>query len=356
MGLHWGAPVLRTLISTEAWSRIQSVQVDPNISTKSLDTLYFLNGKTGSRMAAAEIDNFYRLKRSKLRSLLSENLDIRFGKRLLRIEYSEDKKSVTAFFEDGAREMGCLVVGADGARSVTRNLVVGTTAAASRKLPIAATFCQATFTREQALFLRSIHPLYLAAVHPSGYFSFLGIQDASDASAPETWIFFFYISWGSSLEEQAATADWDNEKRLTQIKEKAKEYADPWKSAFEWLPDNHPVWYMGMTDWDPAAADHKWDNHSGLVTLAGDAAHTMTYQRGQGLNHSITDAAKINDAIKSFRSGQIDQKTAINLYEKEMIERAGAEVQMSSQNTKMLHEWEKAVQSPLFRKGLDKHS
>jgi 2-polyprenyl-6-methoxyphenol hydroxylase-like FAD-dependent oxidoreductase len=356
MGLHWGAPVLRTLIQAEAWTRIQSVQVDPNVPTKELDTLYFLNGKTGSRMGVAEIDNFHRLKRSRLRSLLSENLDIRFGKRLLRLEYSVDEKTVTAFFEDGDSETGCLIVGADGARSVTRNLVVGSPNAASRKLPIAATFCQATFTKEQALFLRSFHPLYIASVHPSGYFSFLGIQDASDAEAPETWIFFFYISWASSLDEQAETTDWDNAKRLAQIKEKAKEYADPWKSAYEWLPDNHPVWYMGMTDWDPASPDAVWDNHSGLVTLAGDAAHTMTYQRGQGLNHSITDAAKLTDAIQSFRGGATDQKTAIDAYEKEMKLRAGAEVQMSTQNTIMLHSWEKAMQSPVFQKGLDKQS
>lgn len=356
MGLHWGAPILRTLIPPESWSRIQSVQVDPNIATKELDTLTFLNGKTGSPMAAAEIDNFYRLKRSKLRSLLSENLDLRFGKRLDRIEYSEDRKTVTAIFEDGSSETGCLIVGADGARSVTRNLVVGSPAASSVKLPVAATFCQATFTREQAVFLRSYHPLYLAAVHPSGYFSFLGIQDATDASAPESWIFFFYISWVSSLEEQVTTTDWDNAKRLAQIKEKAKDYTDPWKSAFDWLPENHPVWYMGMTDWDPSTPDHQWDNHFGLVTLAGDAAHTMTYQRGQGLNHSITDAAKLCDALKAAKTGQISQKEAIDKYEKEMKERAGAEVKISSQNTLMLHSWERAMQSPVFRQGLDKQS
>jgi 2-polyprenyl-6-methoxyphenol hydroxylase-like FAD-dependent oxidoreductase len=239
---------------------------------------------------------------------------------------------------------------------VTRNLIVGTPASSSNKLPIAATFCQATFTKEQALYFRSVHPLYLAAVHPSGYFSFFGIQDASDASRPETWIFFFYISWASSLQEQAETADWDNVKRLAQIKEKATDYAEPWKSAFASLPENHPVWHMGMTDWDPSIPSHTWKNHDGLVTLAGDAAHTMTYQRGQGLNHSITDAAKIADAVKLFLNGEKTQKEAIDIYEKEMKARAGGEVRMSTQNTLMLHSWEKSMQSPLFSKGLDKGS
>jgi len=85
----------------------------------------------------------------------------------------------------------------------------------------------------------------------------------------------------------------------------------------------------------------------------------MTYQRGQGLNHSITDAAKLVEAIKSTTADAADgkqqgQDIAIRRYEEEMIKRAGAEVRISTQNTLMLHEWEKVLQSPIFQKGLDK--
>jgi 2-polyprenyl-6-methoxyphenol hydroxylase-like FAD-dependent oxidoreductase len=354
MGLHWGAPVLRSLVSSEAWDRIQSVQVDPNVPSKALDVLYFLNSQTGERVGAAEIDNFYRLKRSSLRALLAESADIRFGKKLAAIEYSSDGKFVTAKFGDGTSETGSLLVGADGARSATRSLVVGSDAALSRRIPYAATFAQSSFTREQALLLRSFHPLYLAGIHPNGWFSFFGVQDATEADQPETWTFFFYISWACSFEEQDAIASLSNAEQLQHVKEKARQYADPWKSAFEWLPSDHPVWYMGMTDWDPGAEDHHWDNHGGRVTLAGDAAHTMTYQRGQGLNHSVTDANKIVQAVKAVVDGAKTQDEALQAYEAEMVSRAGTEVRICTQNTGMLHNWEQAMQSPVMKKGLKK--
>jgi 2-polyprenyl-6-methoxyphenol hydroxylase-like FAD-dependent oxidoreductase len=354
MGLHWGAPVLKGLLSEEDWERIQSVQVDPNFPTKPLDELVFWNTKTGERMGGFDIDYFYRLKRSKFRNLLAENVDIKFGKKLASIENSKDGKGITAKFEDGTSANGLLIVGADGARSITRNIAVGTDEALSRRLLFAATFVQATFTREQAIHLRSYHPLFLAGIHPNGLFSFFGIQDATDATRPETWIFFFYISFPSSLKEQEESADWTGAQWLKRAKEMAKEHSDPWKSAYEWLSDDHPVWHMGMSDWDPGAENHQWNNYGGRVTLAGDAAHTMTYQRGQGLNHSISDAGKIVQAVKSILDGSKTQEQAIGSYEKEMIERAGAEVRLSTQNTGMIHNWELVLQSPLFRKGLDK--
>lgn len=358
MGLHWGFPVLRSLIGEENISRLQSVQVDPNELTKHEDTLKFLNGATGEHIGGATVDYFHRLRRSKLRDLLSEGVDIKFNKRLATITYSTDGKLVTAHFEDGTSATGRILIGADGARSAARRNVVraGPEAAAPRRLPICATFIQHRYTREQALHLRQFHPLYIGSIHPAGYFSFFGVHDATDATRPETWIFFFYISWKSSLEEQDRTAGWTDRQRLDQARAIARNdgFADPWKSAYEWLPDDMPVWYFGFADWDPAEPTHEWDNHGGLVTLAGDAAHTMTYQRGQGLNHSITDAGKLFDVIKGIMDGSKTQAEAVDAYEAEMINRAGTEVRTSTENTLMLHEWEKAIQSPVMMKGMHK--
>jgi 2-polyprenyl-6-methoxyphenol hydroxylase-like FAD-dependent oxidoreductase len=355
MGLHWGAPILQTLITSEAWTRIQTVQVDPNEPTKPLDTLRFLNSATGEELGAANIDYFYRLVRSKLRVLLSENIDVRFDKKLSDITYSDDGRLATAHFEDGTSTTGRILIGADGARSAVRRVVVGHDSHLSRRLSFGATFAQARFTREQALHLRSWHPLYLAGVHPAGRFSFFGMQDGSDATRPETWLFFFYISFSLPHAEQEAMASWTQPQHMAYIKSLARECADPWKSAFEWLPDDHPLWFMVITDWDPAAPEHSWDNHAGRTTLVGDAAHVMTYQRGQGLNQSIADAAKVLAAIQSFWSENEEKRAeVIGEYEKEMKERAGTEVRMGTANTEMLHNWEKALQSPVFKKGLNK--
>ncbi|KAF2498931.1 FAD/NAD(P)-binding domain-containing protein [Lophium mytilinum] len=356
MGLHWGAPVLKSLIPHEWWDRIQSVQVDPHVPTKEEDTLNFVNGATGERMTGFTFGPFYRLRRSKLRALLFQDLDIRYDKRLTDISYAEDGSSVTAHFADGTTTTGTMLVGADGARSATRNLLLGPTIGAINRLPYGATFVQTKFSRDRALFLRKFHPLFLGAAHPSNYFAFFGMQDAAEADRPETWTFFFYISWRYSLAEQDATADWTDAQRLQQVKELSKSFAEPWKSAFEWTPDDTPVWYLGLTDWDPGLEGHRWSNHGGRVTMVGDAVHPMTYQRGQGLNHSITDAGKLTAAIQAVSGEKDASKRAetITAFEDEMIARAGEEVRMSTTNTGMLHDWESVMKSPVMTAGLKK--
>ena len=336
------------------WDHIQSLQVDPHVPTKELDTLTWLQGDTGETMAAFTFGPFYRLRRSKLRDLLSQNLDIQYEKRLANITYAQDGRSVTAHFTDGTSAIGSILVGADGARSATRQILLGPELGAINHIPYAATFVQRRFTKEQALHLRSFHPLFLASANPSNNFAFFGMQDAADPDDPSSWTFFFYISWRSSLEEQEATKDWTDAQRLAQQKELAKKFCDPWKSAYEWTPDDAPVWYVGLTDWDPGLEGHRWDNHGGLVTMVGDAVHPMTYQRGQGLNHSVTDAGKLRDALVEIKDSANKQDT-ITTFEEEVIKRGGGEVRDGTANTMLLHDWERVKQSPLFTKGMRKN-
>jgi 2-polyprenyl-6-methoxyphenol hydroxylase-like FAD-dependent oxidoreductase len=79
----------------------------------------------------------------------------------------------------------------------------------------------------------------------------------------------------------------------------------------------------------------------------------MTYQRGQGLNHSVTDAGKLVEAIMRIQDGD-DRQEAIQAFEDEMITRGGSEVRDGTANTTMLHDWEKVKQSPLFTRGMKK--
>ncbi|KAF7889253.1 hypothetical protein EAF00_009553 [Botryotinia globosa] len=349
MGFHWGMNALMTLIPESALPKLQSCQVDPHTPTKPLDTLSFLNGSTGDVMFAPEIPYFHRLRRSKLRALLTQDLDIRWNKRLKNLIFANDGKSITCVFDDTQHVTGRLVVGTDGARSDVRRLLLGPEQSLNTRLPYAASFVQAKYTREQALHLRSFHPLFLAAPHPDNLMAFFGLQDAPDPDKPESWTFFFFISWNSSIETQNAESKiFDNAARLRQVREMAKGYAEPWKSAFEWLPEDQPVWYFGLAVWDPREETHRWDNRNGRVTLAGDSAHPMTYQRGQGLNHSITDAGNLVKFLKADSC----QSSAIAKYEEEMIARAGEEVHLSVINTTMLHDWSKVLESPVFKNAL----
>ena len=355
MGLHWGAPVLKSLMPEGLFEeQVQSLQVDPHVPTRELDDLIWLKGDTGERIATITFGPFYRLRRSKLRDLLSQGLDIQYGKHLQNITYSDDGRSVTAHFADGTSTTGSLLVGADGARSTTRSLLLGRELGAINHIPYCATFIQQRFTAEQALYLRSFHPLYLASAHPNNMFAFFGMHDAPDPADPSSWTFFFYVSWRSSLEEQEATKHWTDAQRVKQQKELASQFCDPWKSALEWTPDDASAWYLGLTEWDPGAEGHRWDNQQGQVTLVGDAAHPMTYQRGQGLNHSVTDAGKLRDALVRVQKGEAEQAGAIGEFEEEMVKRGGTEVRDGTANTMMLHDWERIKESPLFKNGMKK--
>ncbi|KAL7778987.1 hypothetical protein CFE70_008490 [Pyrenophora teres f. teres 0-1] len=275
MGLHWGVSALKALMPDGWWDRIQSVQVDPNVPTKELDTIRWLQGDTGELVMSFDLGPFYRLRRSKLRDLLSQGLDMQYDKRLQDISYAKHGQSVTAHFADGSAITGSMLVSADGARSSTRQMLLGRELGTLNHLPYAATFIQSKFTVEQALYLRSFHPLYLG------------------------------------------------------------------------------LWYLGMKDWDPALPGHRWDNHNGLVTMVGDAVHPMTFQRGQGLNHAVTDAEKLCRAITRIRAGE-DRRAMLDAFEDEMITRGGTEVREGTANTVRLHDWERVRESPLFKNGMNK--
>jgi 2-polyprenyl-6-methoxyphenol hydroxylase-like FAD-dependent oxidoreductase len=273
-----GIPILKTLIPPEAFAKLGAAQVDPNRRCPPSDTIKFLNGQTGEQIGAVETPHIYRLRRSKLRALIAEGIDIQYGKALTDIYYPDDGKTVTAHFADGSSTNGTLLVGTDGTRSIVRNLLLGPQKAALTTLEFAASIVQAKYSSEQVKFLRSWHPLYVAAPHPAGFASWVGLHSAPDVDDPENWIMNHYISWPYSHVEQEKSKDWTNEMRLKQVKGFAEGFAEPFRSAFLWLKDDQPVWYAPLTQWDPSLPEHIWDNHGGRVTLAGDAAHPMTFR------------------------------------------------------------------------------
>ncbi|XXG99820.1 hypothetical protein Hte_006161 [Hypoxylon texense] len=355
MACHWASPMLASLLGEEKWSRIGETLVDPNLPIKDVEVCPLYNGKTGEQLNEMVLPNLHRILRGRLRTFIAEDaIDVQLGKTLESISYAEDGQSVTARFADGTSETGRLLVGADGSQSRVRAHLVGPENTKLKKLPLAATFVTASFPRERALQLRgSVHPIISAICHPDNMMGLFAILDAADGERPENWTFAFYISWVTSLEEQAAeaAAGVGVRERLRQAKEKSRAFADPLRTCYELVPDDHDLVYYGANgNWDPSLPEHEWDNHGGLVTLVGDAAHPMTYHRGQGLNHSIADVFKLVELLASPE--QRTQAELISAYETEMRARGGEEVRLSEMNSLMLHNWAKVEQSPLIKRGV----
>ncbi len=85
----------------------------------------------------------------------------------------------------------------------------------------------------------------------------------------------------------------------------------------------------------------------------------MTFQRGQGLNHAITDALKLVQAIERHWDGgnelnEEERAKAIEAYENEMVTRTSEEVRLGEMNTVMMHDWARLEESPVMTRGMDK--
>ncbi|KAI1096992.1 FAD/NAD(P)-binding domain-containing protein [Rostrohypoxylon terebratum] len=351
---HWGTPLLAELLGDEKWSRVNSTLVDPHLPIKETEHFPLYNGKTGELIFSTPVPRMHRILRSRMRALQAEGLDIRYGKKLSDLEYSADGKSVTVHFEDGTSETGRLVIGADGSQSRVRTSLLGPEKAALKRLPVAATFVNTSLPAEEARRLRaSVHPIINGLVHPHNMMGMFAILDASDAAHPENWQFSVYISWPCSVEEQAAeaAAGIGLRERLQQGKEKSREFSDPLRRCYELISDDcEKVYYVTNGNWDPSLPEHDWDNRGGRATLVGDAAHPMTYHRGQGLNQSLGDAHALV-ALLTKPEGR-SQGELIDAFEAEMRPRTGEEVRQSEKNTLMLHNWEVVSKSPLLQRGV----
>lgn len=98
------------------------------------------------------------------------------------------------------------------------------------------------------------------------------VIDVPDDKAPETWKFQLMTSWRKSDDDEK---DKIAAAGLAEIKMKTKDFAEPFRSANAWIPDGTPVYTNRMTYWEPIP----WDNHGGRISLAGDAAHPMTFRK-----------------------------------------------------------------------------
>ena len=78
---------------------------------------------------------------------------------------------------------------------------------------------------------------------------------------------------------------------------------------------------------------------------------TLYADRGQGLNHCITDIFNLVAQIKHAVASEGTWEAGISAYEEEMIPRGSEEVRCSVENGIMLHDWEKVKQSPVFVNG-----
>lgn len=88
-----------------------------------------------------------------------------------------------------------------------------------------------------------------------------------------------------------------------------------------------------------------------MTILALTITSSWYVDRGQGLNHCICDVSHLLSALTSIIGKESTQVDAINAYDAEIVPRGAEEVKCSVENGYMLHDWQKVLESPVFRNG-----
>lgn len=290
-----------------------------------------------------------RLQIKKTKRNWARGLDVQYGKKLVDIEVLSDDnvigRRVLAKFDDGTSLAASVIVGADGGVSNVRRWLLGDELAAQEQLPLAFMNFPFTLPAEKAVWLdNEMNPNVDVATHPKSMYLGIFLLDKPDLDRPETWIFYILTTWPLQTKE-----DDENEgNRLERLRARMDGWADPYKSVVEWIPDDVVIGKDQLRIWHPKP----WTKEGrGCVTLAGDAAHSMTFHRGQGGNLAIQDAEQIMQQMIAVRDGKTSIPDALTRYDEGVLER-GQEVAVSKTQTMAFHDYERFMESPMIKMGI----
>ena len=170
--LGWARPYLLQLLPEHLGLQLSSCQVDPYTDCAAIgeDRIVLYNGQSREEAFTFPIPKAREINIRKLRVLLSQGLEVQYGKKFARYELLDADEGVRVHFEDGTSETGTVAVGVDGANSTVRRHLLGK-AAEPDLLPFALMNFNCSYTAEQALFVKkNIHPLVDIAIHPAGHY------------------------------------------------------------------------------------------------------------------------------------------------------------------------------------------
>ena len=97
------------------------------------------------------------------------------------------------------------------------------------------------------------------------------MHDLKDPDRPETWLWLLHLTWRSDTSETVPSP-----KEIHSLWQRyASKLAEPFRAIFQSVPEDKEAWCERLSHWPTRV----WDDPIGRVTLAGDAAHPMTFRK-----------------------------------------------------------------------------
>lgn len=246
-----------------------------------------------------------------------------WGQKLEDIRIQQDC-TVNVTFHGGHSTTGSVLVGAEGTNSRTRQFLCPETYK-NHELDVKLIGAGVTMTPAQATPLRAIDPLLFQGCHPTTN-NFLWVStletpatNGTEGTEKESYKMQVILSWPVKSPEDKIM---DDDGLASQMKRRAQDFHPTLRDAVELVPEHDCAREILLQDW-PCL---QWDNHSGAVTLIGDAAHAMTMFRGEAANHGIMDAYHLTRALQGLYQGRVSRSEALDGYEDEMRERTSTAV------------------------------
>jgi 2-polyprenyl-6-methoxyphenol hydroxylase-like FAD-dependent oxidoreductase len=243
-----------------------------------------------------------------LRPALHEFLVGKLGEECLQVgskleRFEQDADGVTAHFADGRTARGDVLIGADGLHSAVRAQLLGPSE------PRYAGFCARQGVVETDYAEQSIWQTALGRG-----------QHFKSYPVAKRWMY-----WTAATNEPQGKKE-----KGAALKEAVLENFAGWPEPIEALvreTDDDRTYFAEAFDRDPV---DRWGE--GRVTLLGDAAHPMTWNRGQGASQGVEGGVLL---AKQLAQAGDDPEAALRAWEAERIPRTGKIVTSSRQSGKI---------------------
>ncbi|KAJ5609841.1 hypothetical protein N7528_009107 [Penicillium herquei] len=336
--LHWALEYMVQILPPETLARIQSTQVDPCVAREDNGNFMFINLENGEPKWKIPPSVRWRVNREKMRLALLEGIEerVHWDRQVVGIDIVENGAQL--LFADKSVAKGRLIIGADGSRSMVRQ-VLRPDAYLNTPVGVNFTGVAVDLTPEKVKALRDMDPLLFQGCHPptGAFFWYSTLEtpqvNGTEGTSAERYRAQICMSWPvRGPEDQVASTD---EERLANMKRRAQGFAPFLKQAVDDIPAGTAVTEIKLADWECLP----WDNRQGRITLAGDSSHAMTMYRGEAANHGLLDAFHLVDAITNIYSGDATPQQAIDFFEEEMRTRTSRAVRLSRTACLDAHDW-----------------
>lgn len=294
-----------------------------------MDHMAYHDGHTGDQLCRFSLEPVtahtgqrpYPVSRAELQALLMDTfgLDrIHLGRELVGIR--EEGEKVTAVFADGSTDTADLLIGADGARSITRDWIT-----------------------------RADEGGFRVERRYSGYTNFNGLVDASPAIAPlDQWT--TWVAEGKRAAVMPVADDrfyfWFDIPQPSGLPYDRGDGVAPLEAAFgHWSPEvrrlisgirpSESLNRVEIWDIDPL---HTWTR--GRVAILGDAAHNTAPDIGQGACSALEDSFALAISLTTHTVGVED---SLRRYEKMRTERAGELVLRARKRGEETHGYDPSI-------------